>query len=360
MSVIRYFPEIRSAHLEIFEDFNPSIVYFARKKIDFDDDLLQKRGWAFTKANFLDVVARILRERPSIVELPEPMYFRYSLVTIGITTLVLFIGRLTGYRPLFVSYAIENALAKTPPVRWPKVFSWAWAIPTRLLVAVQVKKLSRIAFGSDGARTALLASCSQADREHVRSISRTFLSLSPWCHCAVHKKEYGLVLFAGVAEKRKGFDVLIDAWRLVKNRVPDARLVVVGAGSLTSLIISESLDGLGIERLGVVGRQDLHSLMSRAAVLVMPSRTIGRSREQIGLPLIEGISHGCNVVTSRETGLADWLCAASQPLLPKDFSASDLAEAIVSSISGNHKAVNIDLLPEISGRVAADHWLTSL
>jgi glycosyltransferase involved in cell wall biosynthesis len=52
-------------------------------------------------------------------------------------------------------------------------------------------------------------------------------------------------------------------------------------------------------------RQAVHELLRDSAVVAMPSVRLRGWREQIGLPLVEGLTHGCRVVTTTETGLAD-------------------------------------------------------
>jgi glycosyltransferase involved in cell wall biosynthesis len=49
----------------------------------------------------------------------------------------------------------------------------------------------------------------------------------------------------------------------------------------------------------------VHELLRTSAVVAMPSVRRPGWREQIGLPLVEGLTHGCRVVTTAETGLAD-------------------------------------------------------
>lgn len=74
-------------------------------------------------------------------------------------------------------------------------------------------------------------------------------------------------LFAGDVGLRKGADVLLEAWPIVRRAVPDARLVV--AGPLRDVARRE-LDG--IEWLGGIGRRDVVALLEKARIAVLPSR----------------------------------------------------------------------------------------
>jgi glycosyltransferase involved in cell wall biosynthesis len=53
-------------------------------------------------------------------------------------------------------------------------------------------------------------------------------------------------------------------------------------------------------------RARVHEAMRESSVLVLLSQPHGHWREQVGLPIVEGLAHGCEVVTTSETGLASW------------------------------------------------------
>lgn len=80
----------------------------------------------------------------------------------------------------------------------------------------------------------------------------------------------GIVLFAGEIGKRKGADVLCDAWRLVSESHPSARCIMVGP--LRDFAVP------ALERMEVrepVGAQGMAELVRRARVVVLPSRSEG-------------------------------------------------------------------------------------
>jgi glycosyltransferase involved in cell wall biosynthesis len=89
-----------------------------------------------------------------------------------------------------------------------------------------------------------------------------------------------VVLFVGRDFRRKGGDCLLEAFRRVRQSLPEARLLIVG----TSAVSAEP----GIEVLGEVDdRQRLFELYSAAALFCLPSRF-----EPYGLALIEAMAHG--------------------------------------------------------------------
>jgi glycosyltransferase involved in cell wall biosynthesis len=76
-----------------------------------------------------------------------------------------------------------------------------------------------------------------------------------------------VVLFAGQLSRRKGFDVLVAAWRLVLQQVPDAELLVVGPRCDVDPPVDPS-----VRYLGVVPREQVPLLLDRARLAALPSR----------------------------------------------------------------------------------------
>jgi len=99
-------------------------------------------------------------------------------------------------------------------------------------------------------------------------------------------RDSGRVLFIGRDEPRKGLDVLIDAWPLVRADHPGATLRVVGA------VRDGGLDG--VEYLGRVSEAQKRAELASAAILAAPNL----GGESFGIVLIEGMAAGCAVVAS--------------------------------------------------------------
>lgn len=97
-------------------------------------------------------------------------------------------------------------------------------------------------------------------------------------------------VFLGRDEPRKGLDVLLQAWPLVRKDAPGAALRVVGA--------SRESGPAGVTFVGPVSEADKRAELSRAAVLVAPNL----GGESFGIVVLEGLASGCAVVASDLAG----------------------------------------------------------
>jgi phosphatidylinositol alpha-mannosyltransferase len=94
------------------------------------------------------------------------------------------------------------------------------------------------------------------------------------------------VLFIGRDDPRKGLDVLLQAWPMVRARHPGAHAYVVGA----------ERDGGpdGVVFLGRISEEAKRSELAAAAILCAPNL----GGESFGIVLIEAMAAGCAVVAS--------------------------------------------------------------
>jgi phosphatidylinositol alpha-1,6-mannosyltransferase len=106
-----------------------------------------------------------------------------------------------------------------------------------------------------------------------------------------------VVLSVGRLHQRKGLDHLVRAMAGVRERVPDARLLLAGRGEreadLRGLTRELGLDDT-VEFLGFVPDEDLPSLYSRAMVFAMPSLYEG-----FGIVMLEAMASHVPVVAFR-------------------------------------------------------------
>lgn len=139
-------------------------------------------------------------------------------------------------------------------------------------------------------------------------------------------------------DRYKGVDVLIRALDVVRARVPDARLVVVGAGPLRAWL-SELASAEGVAEhvlfTGAVSDEERDSWLERAAVFAMPSRLPpqGLGGEGFGIVYLEASARGLPVVAGCTGGAPDAVSHGSTGLLVDPTDPSAVAEAISSILA---------------------------
>jgi len=167
--------------------------------------------------------------------------------------------------------------------------------------------------------------------------------------CCTLPEEYGfpqgtpMVGVVARLEPEKGHATLLDAWPRVLDRVPDARLLVVGEGSLARSL-QEQADGLGLlgepcegdrcvgTRRGRPGakvvftgrREDVPSVTAALDVAVLPSY-----REALGLVVLEAMALARPVVASDVGGIPEMIEDGVTGLLVPPRDPVALAAAVV-------------------------------
>lgn len=117
------------------------------------------------------------------------------------------------------------------------------------------------------------------------------------------------VLGVGRLVYKKGFEHLVRAMATVRERVPDARLLIAGDGPLRDDLLATAVDSGttdALRLLGPISHADLPSLYAAADIVAVPS-VYGPGGNVDGLPnvFLEGLASGTAVVASRVAGIPD-------------------------------------------------------
>ena len=135
------------------------------------------------------------------------------------------------------------------------------------------------------------------------------------------------ILYVGRLDARKGLPVLIQAYALVRQRVPEARLIVVGKGPLEAQAHSLATK-LGVaDRIsfqGFVPNEILPRYYVSADVYCAP--TLGG--EAFGIVLLEAMASGIPVIASRITGYNEVVEDGKNGLLILPAAPGTLADTI--------------------------------
>ncbi len=153
------------------------------------------------------------------------------------------------------------------------------------------------------------------------------------------------MLWTGTVEPRKNLKRLLEAWRAA-NRSEETLVLAGPRGwheDLDTLISSVP----NVRSVGFVDRATLAALYAGAAAFCWPSL-----REGFGFPVLEAMSYGCPVITSRGTSTEE--IAGDAALLVDPTDPHEIADALSSVLDDRARAD--DLIRRGRGRAANFTW----
>ena len=150
---------------------------------------------------------------------------------------------------------------------------------------------------------------------------------------SVGEKDYTVprALFVGVDFTVKGGHVLLEAWPIVRERVPDAELIIAGP-------TQEPKTGLppGVSWMGWVDRTRLASLYQSASVFVLPSLF-----EAWGHVLLEAMGHGLPCVGTSCCAMSEIIEEGVSGRLVPRYESEPLAEALIELLTDPAKTATM-------------------
>jgi glycosyltransferase involved in cell wall biosynthesis len=300
---LRIVPNLRSS---VVEEMPPGqLLLFTSRIGDSDAGLVE--GHPGVRPFSWGRLLRALRDPDlALVEVAEPLWLGEWVRAVRYVLLLKVLRpALPRRRPVAVAtYAIENLDARERlsfralddrPVLGGLARRFVTAA-----VGVSLLLLDVVVFGTSGACENYRGTFGWALRRTRWAVLPPRLDACTVCGPVGGARRDRTVLFLGTPSRRKGFDVLMAAWEAAGAAERGWRLVVADPRGEEA---PELPPGVSI-RTGL-SRATVHELLRTSAVVAMPSVRLRGWREQIGLPLVEGLGHGCRVVTTTETGLAD-------------------------------------------------------
>ncbi len=125
---------------------------------------------------------------------------------------------------------------------------------------------------------------------HCR-ISRIYNPV-PYERTIPKKKEFPFIFAAGGLTRVKGFDLLIQSWRLLEKKYPQWKVILAGAGEEEKKLKKKAARA-GLKRFHFAGVvTDIERYYEKAAFFVLPSRDEG-----FGMVLVEAMSYSTPVVS---------------------------------------------------------------
>ncbi len=156
----------------------------------------------------------------------------------------------------------------------------------------------------------------------------------------------------------KGHSVLIEAFKLLKEKIKDAKLVIVGEGYLyDELLRRVNTNGLRESVLFTGFQMDVSEIIATFDVAVLPSFFEG-----MGRVLLEAMAMEKPVVASRVGGIPDLIDQGINGLLVRPGNVKELAEALEKVLSDRRLASKMgrEGRKKIKGQFSADAMVQSI
>jgi len=128
------------------------------------------------------------------------------------------------------------------------------------------------------------------------------------------------ILFVGVDWERKGGPELLAAFRLVRERIPDATLTIVGC--------SPQIDEPGCHIAGRVAPSEVSRYYADASVFCMPTR-----QEPFGIVFVEAMAHHLPIVATDVGAIPDFVSNGHNGFQVSPGDTQGVARALIQLLS---------------------------
>lgn len=132
------------------------------------------------------------------------------------------------------------------------------------------------------------------------------------------------ILFVGIEWKRKGGPVLLEAFRQVLSRVPDASLTIVGC--------MPECDLPNVEIVGKIGKEQLTQHYENASVFCLPTL-----KEHAGIVFTEAMRYRLPVVGTRIGAIPEYIEPGENGYLVDAGDAGQLAEVLCKLVADQER-----------------------
>jgi glycosyltransferase involved in cell wall biosynthesis len=143
--------------------------------------------------------------------------------------------------------------------------------------------------------------------------------------------------FVGRLNVQKGIVYMMDAFKLVKEKIPSAHLVIAGTGDLKDEIEKKSFEYGYSNSIHMLGfREDIPDILNSIDLLLLPSLWEG-----FGLVLIEAMAAGKPCVTTRISSMPEIVDDAVSGFIVPPKEPEALADACCKLLTNPQLAENM-------------------
>lgn len=259
--------------------------------------------WSAVRDRLAAIVARV---RPHVVH----AHFGLAAVTLADVAAQLDVPMVATFYGYDASRFLRHAY-------WRRRYAALWHQTGAVTVLSRVMRRELLRFGCP------------ADRLHVVRLGRDLKQLR---YRAPTSPVRHFVSVGRLTEKKGHLDVL-DAFRILRQALPDARLTIIGDGELreaiTDYVTVHGLNDVVVLR-GALPNEDTLTEMARADAFVLASK-VAATGDAEGTPtvLIEAQALGLPCVTTRHSGIPEMIPPANQKWLASEGDVEGMADRLL-------------------------------
>jgi glycosyltransferase involved in cell wall biosynthesis len=356
-SRVRVYGRLRTAVLERLAKMVPAQVLYTGTRYDFDLSEADPNNPP-VQLTRLAILRELGRRHHDAVEINEPASIDRFPFLLALVLVVRVRSRLARRPSTIAAYCMANAdPALEVQARWRLPLGVSRLV-VRVVLGVLVRGTDRLAFATVPSAAMYEG---YVGRSALARRARTFVAIPAPCDCLPpgegDPRPEQLVFVGGLLE-RKGVRPMLEAWEELHRRRPEATFLVIGMGRLEGEVTAWAADRPEVQVVIDPPRSTIHDALRESAVLILLSQRQGHWREQIGEPIQEGLSHGCEIVTTTETGLADWLTEHGHAVVAPGTAAAEVAAQIDAAFArAARRRGSVADLPSDDQRFAADRWM---
>lgn len=132
------------------------------------------------------------------------------------------------------------------------------------------------------------------------------------------------LLFVTTEFSRKGGDILLEAFPLIKEKIPDIELIIAGGKLPPGVVLNDP----SVHYVGALSAQELQRYYLTSDLLVHPARY-----DAFPNVLKESIACGLPVVASDSCGIPELLEQGKTGVIIKDLTSAKLAQAVIDLLN---------------------------
>jgi len=263
--------------------------------------------------SFEDLKQKLIKLKPDIIQGSEPYASRRAL---RICLLTMKVARILGVPYIFPM--LENR-----PVN--KRFGLVTGYFLKKILRNYAKKASLIFYLNEGAKRNLLE-VEANPKKMLKMLYGTWgvdgTIFCPKVKAKSAKVKGKYILYTGRIDEAKGISYLLKAWDSIKKDFSDIELVFIGGGEL-----EDKIKGSQIKKMPSMKVQDLPPYFANALFTVVPSVTLKRWEEQVGMVNLQSLACGTPVITTKSGAIPEYITSEVGFLVPERDSKA-LAEAM--------------------------------